>query len=160
MCPPIRHNGPTWRIRLNLCFLPATRVQNVQNPNGKTISSANFVQLMADCRRACLGMSFPLIICPFTWRSWPQLIHATWAYPSPMCPPIRATSASFSPPESITQTASRTVQPFFHISHQSVVGNVGACPSPSNYPFTWGICTAISDVGSLGTPDSASQTTS
>jgi len=35
------------------------------------------------------------------------------------------------PPESITQMASQSVQPFLHSSHQSVVEHVGACPSPS-----------------------------
>ena len=48
---------------------------------------------------------------------------------SPMCP--RVTHASFGPPESTTQTASRSVKPFLHSSRQSVVAHVGACPRPS-----------------------------
>ena len=31
--------------------------------------------------------------------------------------------------ESITQTASRSVQPFLHSSRQRVIGHIGACPS-------------------------------
>jgi len=54
----------------------------------------------------------------------------TWAVQShsPVCP--RVTHASFGPPESTTQTASRSVKPFLHSSRQSVVGHVGACPRP------------------------------
>ena len=42
------HIGATWRIRLNLCFFRPTRVHN---SNGKSISSAIFAQLTAQCRR-------------------------------------------------------------------------------------------------------------
>jgi len=35
-------------------------------------------------------------------------------------------------------TESRSVQPFLHSSRQSVVGDVGACPSPKNCPFPYG----------------------
>jgi len=41
--------------------------------------------------------------CPFPWGSGPHLIHS-----------------SFGPPDSVPQTASRSVQPFFHSSLQSV----------------------------------------
>ena len=37
MCPPIRHIGATWQMRLNLCILQPIRVHN---PNGKSIGSA------------------------------------------------------------------------------------------------------------------------
>ena len=40
----------TWQIWLNLCFL---RPSWVHNPNGKSIGSAVFAQLMAECRRVC-----------------------------------------------------------------------------------------------------------
>jgi len=39
------HIGATWHIRLNLCFLRPTRVQN---PNGKSIHSAISAQLTAE----------------------------------------------------------------------------------------------------------------
>jgi len=40
------HNGATWRIRLNLCFLRPTRVHNPKG--GKSIGSARFAQLTAE----------------------------------------------------------------------------------------------------------------
>jgi len=43
---PLEQMGTTWRIRLNSCFLRPTRVHN---PNGKSIGSAVFAQLTADC---------------------------------------------------------------------------------------------------------------
>jgi len=46
---PSGHIGATWRIRLNLCFL---RPISVHNPNGKSVGSAIFVQLMAERRQA------------------------------------------------------------------------------------------------------------
>jgi len=63
------------------------------------------------------------------------------------------THASFGLPESITQTASRSVQPLLNTSRQSVVGHARACPFPQK----------IEDLGhdlirgSLGPPDSTSQ---
>jgi len=54
-----------------------------------------------------------------------------------MCPHV--THASLGPPESITQMASRPVQPFLHSSRQGVVRHVGARPSPQNCPFPRGI---------------------
>jgi len=51
--------GETWRIWLNLCFLRPTRVHK---PNSRSIGSAIFAQLTAECRRACRGMPFPLKI--------------------------------------------------------------------------------------------------
>jgi len=42
---PCGHIGATWRIRLNLCFL---RLIRVHNPNGISIGSAVFAQIMAD----------------------------------------------------------------------------------------------------------------
>ena len=60
------------------------------------------------------------------------------------------------PPESITQTGSRSVQPFLHsLLQQSVVGHVPLIITPSHgdlYPHLIR--------GSLGPPDSASQTAS
>jgi len=103
--------------------LPSAPCTRVHNPNSKSIGSAIFAQLTAECRRTCLGMSFPLIIAPSRTGSGLHLIHA-----------------SLGPPESVTQTASRSVQPFLLSSRQSVVEHVGACPSPQNCPFPWGTC--------------------
>jgi len=79
----------------NTCFLRPTEVQN---PNGISIGSVIFAQLTADCRRACLGMSFPLKIAPCHGAIW----------------------TLFGPPESTLQTASRSVQPFLQGSPQSI----------------------------------------
>ena len=43
ICDSIVFTRLHWRIRLNLCFRRSTRVHN---PNGKSIDSANFAQLM------------------------------------------------------------------------------------------------------------------
>jgi len=56
--------------------------------------------------------------CLFPWGSGTHIINA-----------------SLSSPESITQTASRSVQPFLYSSRQNVVGHVGACPSLSKLPL-------------------------
>jgi len=45
------------------------------------------------------------------------------------------TCASFGPPESTTQTANRSAQPFLHSSQQCVVRHVRACPFPSILPL-------------------------
>jgi len=47
------------------------------------------------------------------------------------------THASLGPPESTTQTASRSVQPFLHSSRQSVFGHVQAFSFPKNCFFAW-----------------------
>ena len=39
--------GATWQVQLNLCFFWPTRAHN---PNGKSIGSAIFAQLKAECR--------------------------------------------------------------------------------------------------------------
>jgi len=115
MCPPIRAH---WQIRLKL-VLPSAHPSTY--PNAKLISSVIFAQLTAECHIASPGMSFPLIIAHSHEESGPHLIHA-----------------SLGPPEFITQTASRSVQPFCTV-HATVLSAmraiVGACPSPQNYPF-------------------------
>jgi len=60
--------GATWQIHLNLCFLLPTQVHT---PNGKSIGSVIFAQLMAVCHRACPDMSFPLITAPSHRQSGP-----------------------------------------------------------------------------------------
>ena len=130
------HIDTTWQIRLNLCFLLCT---GVHNPNGKSTGSAIFAQLTAKCPWARLGMSFPLIIAPFHRGSGPHTIHA-----------------SLGPPESITQMAPRSVQPFLHSSHQCHRACLGMPFCLKIAPFhgktvTYLVC------GSLGSPDSASR---
>jgi len=63
---------------------------------------------------------------------------------------------SLGPPESKSQTASLSVQPFLHSSRQSVVGDVGACSSPQNCPFHGYLNTHLAHRSS-GLPYSASQ---
>jgi len=47
--------------------------------------------------------------------------------------------ASFRPPESTSQMANRSVQPFFTAHGQVSSGMPGHVLSPNNWPFTWGI---------------------
>jgi len=77
----------------NTCFLRSTPIHN---PNGSPIGAAVFAQLTAECRRTCPGVLFPLKAAPS---------HRDLDSPS--------NSASLGPPESITRTVSRSVQPFF-----------------------------------------------
>jgi len=77
----------------NTCFLGPTRVHN---PNGTSIGSAVFAQFTSECRRTCRGMPLPLKIVP----SHGDLYHG--------------------PPDSASQTTSRSAQPFLHSSRQNV----------------------------------------
>ena len=79
-----------------------------------SIDSATFAWLTKECRWARHGMFFLLKLHLRTGnQSGPHLPHA-----------------SLGPLESITQTASRLVQPFLHSSRQSVVGHARAWPFP------------------------------
>jgi len=87
----IVHNDATWRIWLNLCFIRPTRIYN---PNGISIVSAVFAQMTAECPYSLqCDAPFPLKIASSHVGSGPS-------------------SGSLGPPESSTQTASRSVQPF------------------------------------------------
>jgi len=66
MCPPTRHIGATWRIRLSSCLLLPTRLHN---PNGKSFGSAVFTQLMARFPILYNRRPFPQN-CPFPWGIW------------------------------------------------------------------------------------------
>ena len=92
ICPYGRHTGATWWIRLNLCFLQPTWVHN---PNGKSIGSAVFAQLMAESPYTLHFILFPLKIALSNGGSGHYLIHR-----------------DVGPPKSSTQTASWSVQPF------------------------------------------------
>ena len=85
-----------------------------------------FLHSSRQCRQACPGISFPLKIAPSHRGSGPYLIHAF-----------------FGPYMSITQMASRSVQPFLHSLQQNVITDIGACPSPSKLPLPMGIWTTI-----------------
>jgi len=94
---PIGHIGTTWRIRLNLCFLRPTQVHKTT-----TQTTNRLVQPFLHSS----WQKVPIIYnkCPFPpklplpmARSGPQVIHG-----------------SVGPPESSTQTASRSDQLFLH----------------------------------------------
>jgi len=58
-----------------------------------------------------------------------------------MCLPCNSCSrASFGPPESTVQTASRSVQSFLHRSWQPFPICTMGAPFPQNCPFSWVIC--------------------
>jgi len=76
------------------CFLGPTRVQS---PNGISIGSAIFAQLMSECCQACQGIPFLLRIARNLGGSRPHLIYG-----------------SLGPPNLACQTASQSVQPFLH----------------------------------------------
>jgi len=80
-------------IETNLCFLRPTWVHN---PNSKSIGSAIFAQLTAECRRAC---HFPWKL-PLRMGIWTPSNMLSGAYLSK------------------SQTASRLVEPFLHSSWQ------------------------------------------
>jgi len=84
--------------------------------------------------------------------------HRIQSY-SPCCANVHphVTHASLSRPESTTQTASRSVQPFLHSSRHNLVGHV---LSPKNCRFAWGDLDPHLTYGSLGPPKSKSQATS
>ena len=74
---------------------------------------ANTIELMLSSDHPSPGMSFPLVIAPSHRGSVLHLIHA-----------------SLGPPESITQTASQSLQPFLHSSWQKVPILYNERPSP------------------------------
>jgi len=89
----IVHNGFIWRIWLNWCFLRPTRVHN---PDGKSIGSTISTQLTAECPYTLQWHTPPSSKLPLPiGGSGPHLTHG-----------------SLGPPESSTQMASRSVQPF------------------------------------------------
>jgi len=116
MCP---HRRAHWRHLANTIELVLPLVHPVHNPSGKSIGSAIFSELTAECCRACLGMSFPLIIAPLRRVSGPHLVHA-----------------SLDLPEFMAQTASQSVHQFLHSSRQSVPILYNGPPfPPQNCPF-------------------------
>jgi len=89
----------------NTWFLEPTRAHN---QNGISIGYADFAQLTA----VSSGMPGHVLSrknCPFVWGSEPNLMHA-----------------SLDPPESITQTASRSVQLVLQGSRHIVIGHARA----------------------------------
>jgi len=67
------------------------------NPNGNSIGSAVFAQGTAECPTRYNGTPLSPQHCFFPWGCGPHLIHG-----------------SLGPPESSSQTASWSVQPFWH----------------------------------------------
>jgi len=92
------------------------RPTRVNNPNSKSIGSAVFAQLTAECRRIYIGA---------IWR-------------------IRLNSCFLRPPvESTTQTANRSVQPFLHRSLKKSLYFTMGDPFPKIAPFPRGIWTHL-----------------
>jgi len=115
----MRHISRTWRMRLNLCFLRPTRIHNT---NGESIGLA----ILHSSRQNVVGHAqacpFPNN-CPFAWSIWT---------PSNTCflGPIQAT----------TQTASRSVQPFFaQMTVECPYTLQWDAPSPLKLPIPMGI---------------------
>jgi len=112
------------------------------NPKGISIGSAVFAGLTAGCRRACPGAPSPKTLLFRIGVSGPHLLHG-----------------SLSPPEPITQTASRSIQPFLHSSRQCRRRCRGVLfPAKLHLPI--GDLNPHLTGGSLAPPDSASQTAS
>ena len=91
---PCGHIGTTWQIWFNLCFLQPTRVHF---QNGKLIGSAVF----AAQGRVSSGILAPHGKYDWNCTHWCHLTNGL--------------------PESTTQTANRSVQPFLHSSRQKSV---------------------------------------
>jgi len=84
----------------------------------------------------------------------------SWQYPSAHLD-SHLTHDSLGPSKPKTQTASRSVQPFLHSSPQSVpILHNGTPLSPSKLPLPMGIWTPSNTYGSLGPPESKTQTAS
>ena len=105
-----QHRCHTWTVQwyspsgasvhpTDTCFLGDTRVHN---PYGISISAAIFTQLMAECRYTLQWVtSFPTLkIAPSIGNLGPHLIHDYLGSSEPT-----------------TQTASRSVQPFFRAQY-------------------------------------------
>jgi len=113
---PCGHNGATWWIRLNLCFL---RLTQIHNPNSKSIGSAVLAQLTAESPYTYNGLCFP-----------PKL-------PLPMGV-SRSLSNTWFPAPTRLLNPSRSFQPFLHRQPQSVPILYNGTPlPPQNCPFPW-----------------------
>jgi len=90
----------------------------------------------------------PLTDGSIVFTRWRQCAHVrghiggTWR--------IWLKCASFGPPESTTQTANRSVQPFLHSSQQSVPILYNGRPFSPNFPFPRGMWTPPSNTWFLG----------
>jgi len=131
---PWWHIGATWWIQSNLCFIWPT---GVNNPNSKSIGSAIFAQLAADCRYTLQRAApFPLKITLSHRGSGPP--SNTWFLVH-----IRARN-----PNGISVsrfcTDDRGVSLYFTMGHPL---------PPQNCPFPWGSGLHLIH-GSLGPPKS------
>jgi len=105
----MNNEGGGWAIYIwYLCFFRTTRVHN---PNGKSVFSHSCTA-RGGLLSGMPGHVLSLNNCPFAWSIWPHLIHAS------------------SPPESITQMMSRSVQLFLHSSHRAYLYFTMGCPFP------------------------------
>jgi len=126
----------------NTCFRRLTRVHS---PNGRPISigSAILVQLTADCRRTCPGMSFPLKFLLRMGISTPP------------------NNASLGPPESTTQTAFIGSAVLAQLTAEYPYTDCTVvCPFPLKIAQSHGDLDSYVIHGSLGPPESSTQTAS
>ena len=101
---------------MNLCFLWPTRVHN---PNDRSIGSSVLAHLMAESPYTYNALVFPPKLPLPMGDLDPHLIHGS---------PV--------PPESSTQMASRSVQPFLHIQPRSIPILDNGTPLPlSKFPM-------------------------
>jgi len=126
----------------NTCFLGHIWVHN---PNGISIGSASFAQLIAQCHRACPGMSFPLKIATLHGAIWTSHLICN----------------SFSPFEPITQMAYWLVQ-LFCTAHRRCVPILynGPLASPLKIAPSHGGSGPHLIHGSLSPPEPTTQTAS
>ena len=140
---PWGHIGATWRIRLNLCFLWPTSPQLKQQID-------RFSRFCTAHGRKSLyfatGAPFPQN-CPFPWGSGPPIRYLIYD--------------SLGQSEPTTQTASRSVQPFLLRWPQCPYTSQWDAPSPpSKLPLPMGDMDPHLLHGSLGPPESSTQTAS
>jgi len=120
-----------WGIRApcNTRLLGPTRVHN---PYVISIGSAVFAQFMSQCRQACWGMLFPQN-CPFPWGHGPHII-----------------CGSLGPPDSASQMASVSVQPFLHSSQQKFPILYSGRPFSPKFPLPMAGSAPLSNTWFLG----------
>jgi len=119
------------------CFLQPIPVHY---PNGISIGSVVFAQLTAECRYRYRGMPFTLKIAPSHGDLNPHLTHG-----------------SLDPPDSASQMASRSGQPFMHSSQDTVhILTMGTLPPPKLL-LSMGVHDPHLIHCSLGPPESTAQ---
>jgi len=132
---PCRHIGATWQIRLNLCFLRPTAHPSAQ-PKRQIDRLSCFAHLTVES---------PYTLHTLQWATLsPKIVHSHGGFGRP---------SNTGPSEPISQTASRSVQPFLHRWPQSVLILYNGTPLfPSKLPLLIGDLDPYLIRGSLGPP--------